>query len=228
MTPHRLPRLLPALASAALLALAPMAASAQEAAIYSSMDAVHPVWAKQAMVSVQEKVAAEVGLQVLKDGGNAVDAGVAVALALAVTLPRAGNLGGGGFMMVHDAKSGETRAIDYREMAPASATRDMYLDADGNADSNLSRFHGLAVGVPGTVAGLAMIGVLLAALQNAFGKNLGNQTGAFVALAVSLSNISLLGISAPFWALVAGVIVSAVIETSSLQPSPKPSAGRAG
>ncbi|WP_425416883.1 benzoate/H(+) symporter BenE family transporter [Oricola indica] len=80
----------------------------------------------------------------------------------------------------------------------------------------------------GTVAGLAMIGVLLAALQNAFGKNLGNQTGAFVALAVSLSNISLLGISAPFWALVAGVIVSAVIETSSLQPSPKPSAGRAG
>jgi len=144
-----------ALASAAI-ALAPLAASAQEAAIYSSMDAVHPVWAKSAMVSVQEAVAAEIGLQVLKDGGNAVDAGVAVALALAVTLPRAGNLGGGGFMLVHDAKSGETRAIDYREMAPASATRDMYLDADGNADSNLSRFHGLAVGVPGTVAGMQL------------------------------------------------------------------------
>jgi gamma-glutamyltranspeptidase/glutathione hydrolase len=93
---------------------------------------------------------------VLKDGGNAVDAGVAVALALAVTLPRAGNLGGGGFMMVHDAETGETRAIDYREMAPASATRDMYLDADGNADSTLSRFHGLAVGVPGTVAGMQL------------------------------------------------------------------------
>ncbi|WP_417413486.1 gamma-glutamyltransferase [Hoeflea sp.] len=148
-------RPLAALASAAL-ALAPIAASAQEAAIYSSMDAVHPVWAKSAMVSVQEAVAAEIGLQVLKDGGNAVDAGVAVALALAVTLPRAGNLGGGGFMMVHDAKSGETRAIDYREMAPASATRDMYLDAEGNADSNLSRFHGLAVGVPGTVAGMQL------------------------------------------------------------------------
>jgi gamma-glutamyltranspeptidase/glutathione hydrolase len=144
------------LATASLIALAPVAAPAQEAAIYSSMDAVHPVWAKSAMVSVQEAVAAQVGLQVLKDGGNAVDAGVAVALALAVTLPRAGNLGGGGFMMVHDAKSGETKAIDYREMAPASATRDMYLDAEGNADSKLSRFHGLAVGVPGTVAGMQL------------------------------------------------------------------------
>jgi gamma-glutamyltranspeptidase/glutathione hydrolase len=149
-------RPLTALATAALIALAPSGLSAQEAAIYSSMDAVHPVWAKSAMVSVQEAVAAEVGLQVLKDGGNAVDAGVAVALALAVTLPRAGNLGGGGFMMVHDAETGETRAIDYREMAPASATRDMYLDADGNADSTLSRFHGLAVGVPGTVAGMQL------------------------------------------------------------------------
>ena len=145
-----------ALAVASLIALAPAAAPAPEAAIFSRMDAVHPVWAKEAMVSVQEAVAAEVGLQVLKDGGNAVDAGVAVALALAVTLPRAGNLGGGGFMMVHDAKSGETRAIDYREMAPASATRDMYLDAEGNADSTLSRFHGLAVGVPGTVAGMQL------------------------------------------------------------------------
>ena len=149
-------RRLAVLASVTLIAIAPVRATAQEAAIYSSMDAVHPVWAKEAMVSVQEAVAAEVGLQVLKDGGNAVDAGVAVALALAVTLPRAGNLGGGGFMLVHDAKSGETKAIDYREMAPSSATRDMYLDAQGNADSNLSRFHGLAVGVPGTVAGMQL------------------------------------------------------------------------
>lgn len=143
-------------ASAALIALSPMPLSAQETAIYSGMDAVHPVWAREAMVSVQEARAAEVGLQILKDGGNAVDAGVAVALALAVTLPRAGNLGGGGFMIVHDAASGETRAIDYREMAPSSATRDMYLDAEGNADSTLSRFHGLAVGVPGTVAGMQL------------------------------------------------------------------------
>ena len=127
---------------------------AQEAAIYSSADRVHPIWAKQAMVSVQERVAAQIGLDILSQGGNAVDAGVGVALALAVTLPRAGNLGGGGFMMVHDAASGETKAIDYREMAPADASRDMYLDENGDADSNLSRFTGLATGVPGTVAGM--------------------------------------------------------------------------
>lgn len=127
---------------------------AQEAAIYSKADRVHPVWAREAMVSAQEAVAASVGLDILKKGGNAIDAGVSVALALAVTLPRAGNLGGGGFMMVHDAKTGVTQAIDYREMAPASASRDMYLDKNGNADSKLSRFHGLAVGVPGTVAGM--------------------------------------------------------------------------
>lgn len=149
-------RIIRSLAAAALIGFAPIAAGAQEAAIYSSMDAVHPVWAKNAMVSVQEAVAADIGLAILKSGGNAVDAGVAVALALAVTLPRAGNLGGGGFMLIHDAKTGETKAIDYREMAPASATRDMYLDAEGNADSNLSRFSGLAVGVPGTVAGLQL------------------------------------------------------------------------
>jgi hypothetical protein len=103
-------RPLTALATAALIALAPSGLSAQEAAIYSSMDAVHPVWAKSAMVSVQEAVAAEVGLQVLKDGGNAVDAAIATGFALAVTLPRAGNLGGGGFMMIHLTETGETRA----------------------------------------------------------------------------------------------------------------------
>lgn len=69
----------------------------------------------------------------------------------------------------------------------------------------------------GTVAGLAMIGVLLSAFQNAFGKSLGNQTGAFVALAVAMSNVSLLGISAPFWALVAGVIVSALVEAGTFK-----------
>lgn len=129
-------------------------ALAQEAAIYSSADRIHPVWAKHAMVAVQERVAARIGLDILEQGGNAVDAGAAVAFALAVTLPRAGNLGGGGFMMVHDAKTGKTKAIDYREMAPASASRNMYLDENGDADSNLSRFHGLAVGIPGTVAGM--------------------------------------------------------------------------
>ncbi len=113
-----------------------------------------PVWASQGMVSSQQAIATEVGLNILKQGGNAVDAAVAVGFTLAVTLPRAGNLGGGGFMMVHLAKHNKTIAIDYREMAPIAAHRDVFLDAQGNVDKNKSRFHGLAVGVPGTVMGL--------------------------------------------------------------------------
>ena len=123
-------------------------------AIYSEDAIHHPVWAKNGMVATQEALASDIGLKILKDGGNAVDAGVAVGFALAVTLPRAGNIGGGGFMMIYDAKQGKTVALDYREKAPSSASRDMYLDEDGNAVSDLSRYHGLAVGVPGTVAGL--------------------------------------------------------------------------
>jgi len=123
-------------------------------AIYSEDAIHHPVWAKNGMVATQEALASDIGLKILKDGGNAVDAAVAVGFALAVTLPRAGNIGGGGFMMVYDAKQGKTVALDYREKAPSSASRDMYLDSDGNAVSDLSRYHGLAVGVPGTVAGL--------------------------------------------------------------------------
>lgn len=123
-------------------------------AIYSADAIHHPLWAKNGMVATQEALASDIGLKILKDGGNAVDAAVAVGFALAVTLPRAGNIGGGGFMMIYDAKQGKTVALDYREKAPSSATRDMYLDADGNAVSDLSRYHGLAVGIPGTVAGL--------------------------------------------------------------------------
>jgi len=123
-------------------------------AIYSEDAIHHPLWAKNGMVATQEALASDIGLQILKDGGNAVDAGVAVGFALAVTLPRAGNLGGGGFMMIYDAKQGKTVALDYREKAPSSASRDMYLDDEGNAVNDLSRYHGLAVGVPGTVAGL--------------------------------------------------------------------------
>jgi len=141
----------------AALSLAASPLLAQEAAIYSGMDRVHPVWAENGLVAAQEQVAAEVGRDILAQGGNAVDAGVAVAFALAVTLPRAGNLGGGGFMLVHDAETGETHAIDYREMAPAGASRDMFLDAEGNADSELSRYSGAASGVPGTVAGMKLV-----------------------------------------------------------------------
>ncbi len=144
-----------ALVLALSLSISPWSSQAKTTtAIYSSDDVHHPVWAQNGMVATQEAIASTVGLDILKQGGNAVDAGVAVGFALAVTLPRAGNIGGGGFMMVHDAKSGETVAIDYREMAPKKAYKDMYLDENGDADDKLSRFHGLAVGVPGTVAGL--------------------------------------------------------------------------
>ncbi len=113
-----------------------------------------PVWAKNAMVVSQQRLASQAGLEILQAGGNAVDAAVAVGFTLAVTLPRAGNLGGGGFMLVHLARENKTLALDYREMAPAAAHRDMYLNTDGSVDKNRSRFHGLAVGVPGTVMGL--------------------------------------------------------------------------
>ena len=115
---------------------------------------VLPVRSRGGMVSSQERLATLVGVDVLARGGNAVDAAVAVGFALSVTLPRAGNLGGGGFMLIHRAADGRTVAIDHRETAPAAAREDMFRDAEGRADPRLSRDTGLAVGVPGTVAGL--------------------------------------------------------------------------
>ena len=114
------------------------------------------VYGSKGMVCTSQSLAAQAGLEILKRGGNAVDAGVAVAFALAVTLPRAGNIGGGGFMLVHDAKTGQTHAIDYREMAPGGAARDMFLDAKGDPDSDKSLYSGAASGVPGTVAGMRL------------------------------------------------------------------------
>jgi gamma-glutamyltranspeptidase / glutathione hydrolase len=114
-----------------------------------------PVVAHHAMVVSQEKRATHIGLDVLERGGNAVDAAVAVGFALAVTHPTAGNLGGGGFMLIRLA-DGTASAIDYRETAPQAATRDMFLDEKGEYDPSKSRDSGLAVGVPGTVAGLAL------------------------------------------------------------------------
>lgn len=132
----------------------PILAKQSPTAIYESDAIHHPVIATQGMVSTQEAVATQIGLDILKKGGNAVDASVAIGFALAVTLPRAGNLGGGGFMVIHDAKSNKTTTLDYREMAPQKASRDMFLDEQGEPDQKKSRFHGLAVGVPGTVAGM--------------------------------------------------------------------------
>jgi gamma-glutamyltranspeptidase/glutathione hydrolase len=113
----------------------------------------HPVIARQGMVVSQRMIASQVGADILAAGGNAVDAAVATGFALAVTLPRAGNLGGGGFMLVYLAERGETLALDYREMAPALANRDMFLDSAGNVDQKKARYSALSSGVPGTVAG---------------------------------------------------------------------------
>lgn len=110
-----------------------------------------PVIGQQGMVSSQNDLATAVGVDILKQGGNAVDASVAVGFALAVTLPRAGNIGGGGFMLIH--KDGQTESLDYRETAPATVTASDFLDESGNKDP-ASRFRWPAVGVPGTVAGM--------------------------------------------------------------------------
>ena len=118
--------------------------------------AAHAVVAQHGMVVAQEKLAARIGADVLKRGGNAVDAAVATGFALAVTYPRAGNIGGGGFMVIHLAAHHEDIAIDYRETAPAAATRDMFLGADGRPDRKKSLDSALAIGVPGTVAGLSL------------------------------------------------------------------------
>lgn len=114
-----------------------------------------PLAAKHGMVSSVSDIASQAGVDVMKRGGNAVDAAVAVAFTLAVVWPEAANLGGGGFMLVRNA-DGKTEVIDYRETAPAAATANMYLDADGNVIERKSTHGWLAVAVPGTVAGLAM------------------------------------------------------------------------
>ena len=121
-----------------------------------ALESIKPVTAKNGMVVAQERIAAGIGRDVLARGGNAVDAAVATGFAMAVTYPRAGNLGGGGFMLVHLASRNEDVAIDYRESAPAAATRDMFLGDDGKPDTKKSRDQALGIGVPGTVAGLAL------------------------------------------------------------------------
>ena len=113
-----------------------------------------PVAANGNMVVGPERLASEAGLIMLEQGGNAVDAAVATGFALAVTLPRAGNIGGGGFMLVHLAAENRNVFIDYREMAPAAATRDMFLTPEGKVDKRRAYFSHQASGVPGTVAGL--------------------------------------------------------------------------
>jgi gamma-glutamyltranspeptidase / glutathione hydrolase len=113
------------------------------------------VTAANGVVVAQEALAARIGVDILRKGGNAVDAAVAVGFALAVSYPRAGNIGGGGFMVIHGG-AGEDTTIDYRETAPDAINEKSFLDAQGNADPHKSRDSALAIGVPGTVAGLAL------------------------------------------------------------------------
>jgi gamma-glutamyltranspeptidase / glutathione hydrolase len=136
----------------------PAPAQEQRRGLYTpaAADTVHAVPAEHGMVVAQEKTAARIGMEILKGGGNAVDAAVATGFALAVTYPRAGNIGGGGFMLIHSADRHEDVAIDYRETAPAATTPGIFLGADGKPDNAKSRDSALGIGIPGTPAGLAL------------------------------------------------------------------------
>ena len=136
----------------------PAAGQEQRRGFYTPLaaDAIHSIPAEHGMVVAQEKTAAQIGTDILRRGGNAVDAAVATGFAMAVTYPRAGNIGGGGFMVIHSAERHEDIAIDYRETAPAATTSSIFLGADGKPDNAKSRDSALGIGIPGTPAGLAL------------------------------------------------------------------------
>src|SRR6202050_763293 len=113
----------------------------------------YPVHAQHAIVVSVHELASQAGVEIMQAGGNAVDAAVATGFALAVVHPAAGNLGGGGFMLVRMA-DGKTHFVDYREKAPAAATPEMYLDAQGNVIAGASEIGYKSIGVPGSVAGM--------------------------------------------------------------------------
>lgn len=143
-------------------AAAPSAVAQQRAdpaaeALISQNARFHPVIARNGMVATQDAIASAVGVEILKQGGNAFDAAVATGFAMAVTHPQAGNLGGGGFMLIALAKEKKIVAIDYREMAPLAAVRDLFLGSDGEVDQDKARFSHASAGVPGTVAGLVHV-----------------------------------------------------------------------
>src|ERR1700736_3242097 len=148
------------LASAASLVATERAQSQAAAERRAGVVATERAWPREAvrgakaMVATDEELGSKAGVEILQRGGNAVDAAVAVAFALAVVEPAAGNIGGGGFMLVRLA-DGRASFLDYREVAPASATRDMYIK-DGKLDADASTLGPRSVAVPGTVAGLAL------------------------------------------------------------------------
>ena len=135
------------------LLLQSTAAGAQQAILrYETLH--HPVQGSHGMVVSQRAAASEIGASILSRGGNAADAAVATAFALAVTLPRAGNIGGGGFAVVYDHAGKHATTLDFRERAPAAAAQAMFQNADGSVDQQRYRYSHAASGVPGTVAGL--------------------------------------------------------------------------
>jgi gamma-glutamyltranspeptidase / glutathione hydrolase len=144
-----------ALVFATVFAL-PATALARDAYVPAAAGSIHAITAEHGLVVAQEKIAADIGADILKQGGNAVDAAVATGFAMAVTYPRAGNIGGGGFMVIHLADRNQDIAIDYRETGPAAMTADIFLGANGKPDNAKSRDSALGIGVPGTVAGLAL------------------------------------------------------------------------
>src|SRR6266481_5662970 len=150
-----------ALAASAFFATAE-ATPGQAAAEYRARAADAKAWPREAvrgakaMVATDEELGSRAGVEILKRGGNAVDAAVAVAFALAVVEPAAGNIGGGGFMLIRLA-DGKTTFFDYREVAPGKATRDMYIGKDGKLDEEASVIGYKSVAVPGTVAGLELV-----------------------------------------------------------------------
>src|ERR1700740_1982274 len=145
--------------AAALIGPSPV--PAQTHTTYRERAESRELWPKQAvrgahaMVATDEELGSQAGAEILKRGGNAIDAGVAVAFALAVVEPAAGNIGGGGFMLVRLA-DGRASFLDYREVAPGKATRDMYIKPDGKLDEEASVTGYKSVAVPGTVAGLEL------------------------------------------------------------------------
>src|ERR1700743_1647788 len=141
------------IASLACAGLVSISAGFLEATpVYAKAPAKQPVVLDTSAVSVADKYGADAAQQIFNEGGNAVDAAVAIAFTLAVTYPEAGNIGGGGFMTLY--VNGKPYFLDYREKAPLSATRNMYLDDKGNVIKDMSLFGYRAVGVPGTVEGM--------------------------------------------------------------------------
>src|SRR5437660_7374257 len=144
-----------------VLCLTPPLVRGQAAAEFRGRPEVSKPWPQQAvrashgMIATDEELGSEAGVEILKRGGNAADAAVAVAFALAVVEPAAGNIGGGGFMLIRLA-NGKTTFLDYREVAPGKATRDMYIGKDGTLDEEASVIGYKSIAVPGTVAGLTL------------------------------------------------------------------------